>query len=65
MKAKEYTTLEAEMKKLKAGETLVAVWVEGNGYHLFIGDDIINHSWAVTEVELRQLQKLLNNKFKP
>lgn len=62
-KSDEYTTLKEELKKLKPSETLVTLWKEGMGYYLFIGNDPINHLWAVTEAELLSLKKLLNRKF--
>ena len=61
-----HTTLEEEIKKLQEGETLVAFWSpdkDRKGYYLFIGDDIVNHLWAVTEAEAIQLRDLLNKKF--
>ncbi len=60
----DYSELEEELRKLREGETLVTIWKEKKGYYLFIGDELVNHLWAITEAELRELQKLLNNKFK-
>ena len=34
------------------------------GYFLTIGDEIVNNCWAVTEEELRELRKQLNDIFK-
>lgn len=48
--------------------TNVKIEKKGNGYFLIIHDEVapevINHTWAVTEEELLELKRLLNEMFK-
>jgi len=36
---------------------------KGTGYFLTIGDDLVEHRWAVTEEELKRLKEILNNEI--
>ncbi len=57
--------LEKIVSNLKEGETAVSVYEVENqkGSFLFIGDNIVNHLWAVTEEELKQLYTLLKRRY--
>ena len=59
----EETTIEEQLYNLKEGESLVALTPEGNGYFLIIGDNYVNHCWAVTQEEINQLA-VLCDKYK-
>lgn len=46
----------------KANVKLIKL-LKGNGYFLTIGKAPIENTWAVTELEMRMLQKILNDMF--
>lgn len=56
--------LEEYVKQLKEGESLVGLIDMDVGAFLFIGDDYVNHRWAVTEDELKCLYKILQRRYK-
>jgi len=57
--------LEEIVNNLEVGETAVSIYDVENqrGSFLFIGDSLVNHTWAVTEEELKQLYNLLKKRY--
>lgn len=57
--------LEKMVGELKEGETIVAMWpADGMGYYIMIGDNIANHSWAITQAELDALYEQCGKYYK-
>ena len=57
--------LEKIVNNLKEGETAVSIYEveDKKGSFLFIGDSMVNHLWAVTEPELKELYKILKRRY--
>ena len=62
----QYTTIKKELKKLKKGESLVYAIPIGGGYLIGIIDEFtgknMDYCLAITQPELNELAKLLNEK---